>query len=166
MNIFVLDRDPVRCAEMHCDQHIVCMVKETAQILCTALSNRRGNDMEFPYRPTHRNHPCVKWAEDIRHWLWLRNLGFALAAEYTHRYGKVHKSLAVIESFTIPQMTLHMPTEWALCMPEQYKTDDVVDSYRSFYRHKPFRMTWRNRDVPEWFPFPHNQSLFEERQAA
>lgn len=35
MNIFVLDLDPVKCAEYHCDKHVIKMTLETAQILCT-----------------------------------------------------------------------------------------------------------------------------------
>jgi len=155
MNIFVLHRDPVICAQYHCDKHIVKMVLETAQILCTALSNVSGDDIITAYRPTHRTHPCVKWAEDIRNWVWLRNLGFALAAEYTHRYGKVHKCLDVLESFTIPlQIKLHAPEYFVQCMPDEHKQDDPVLAYRSYYETKQdkFIMKWTNRPIPEWFP--------------
>ena len=36
MNIFMLDRDPRVAANMHCDKHVVKMILETAQLLCTA----------------------------------------------------------------------------------------------------------------------------------
>ena len=37
MNIFgYLDKDPKRCAEMHCDKHVVKMILEYAQLLSTA----------------------------------------------------------------------------------------------------------------------------------
>ena len=36
MNIFYLDNDPVKCAEMHCDKHIVKMIIEYAQLMSTA----------------------------------------------------------------------------------------------------------------------------------
>ena len=36
MNIFYLDKDPKRCAEMHCDKHVVKMSLEYAQLLSTA----------------------------------------------------------------------------------------------------------------------------------
>ena len=35
MNIFVIDHDPVKAAEMQCDKHVVKMIVESAQILCT-----------------------------------------------------------------------------------------------------------------------------------
>lgn len=155
MNIFILDTDPVICAQYHCDRHVVKMILETAQILCTALSNVTGDTVVSAYKPTHRRHPCTVWAEDIRNWVWLRNLGYALCAEYTHRYGKIHKSHAIIESFRLPPLSLHTPKNWALAMPDQYKQDDAVASYRSYYQYKQqqFKMTWRNRKVPEWFEY-------------
>ena len=36
MNIFYLDRNPKVAAEMHCDKHVVKMILESAQMLCTA----------------------------------------------------------------------------------------------------------------------------------
>ena len=36
MNIFYLDHDVQKCAEMHCDKHVVKMILEYAQLLCTA----------------------------------------------------------------------------------------------------------------------------------
>ena len=36
MNIFYLDEDPLVAARYHCDKHVVKMITETAQMLCTA----------------------------------------------------------------------------------------------------------------------------------
>ena len=36
MNIFYLDKDPVVAAQMSCDKHVVKMILESAQMLCTA----------------------------------------------------------------------------------------------------------------------------------
>ena len=33
MNIFFLDKDPVKAAQMQCDKHVVKMVLETAQMV-------------------------------------------------------------------------------------------------------------------------------------
>ena len=41
MNIFVLYTDSERCARYHCDQHVVKMILESVQLMCTAL-NRNG----------------------------------------------------------------------------------------------------------------------------
>ena len=36
MNIFVLHEDPITAAKHHCDKHVVKMILESAQLLCTA----------------------------------------------------------------------------------------------------------------------------------
>ena len=35
MNIFVLDEDPIKAAEYHCNKHVCKMILESAQMLCT-----------------------------------------------------------------------------------------------------------------------------------
>ena len=35
MNIFVLDEDPIKAAEYHCNKHVVKMILESAQMLST-----------------------------------------------------------------------------------------------------------------------------------
>ena len=36
MNIFYVDKDPKTAAKMMCDKHIIKMILESAQMLCTA----------------------------------------------------------------------------------------------------------------------------------
>lgn len=119
MNIFVLDESPILAARYHCNKHVVKMILESAQMLCTAhwlgwqrmlkvdtglkrdefMSRLRdGIDprLQPPWKMTHVSHPCTQWAQ--RAWgnyMWLSWHGLALCAEYERRYGKVHKSLEV-----------------------------------------------------------------------
>ncbi|WP_231579463.1 hypothetical protein [Photobacterium iliopiscarium] len=51
MNIFILDHDIEKCAQYHCDQHVVKMILESVQLLCTAL-NKKG--FTTPYKSTLR----------------------------------------------------------------------------------------------------------------
>lgn len=37
MNIFYLDQDPKLCAQYHADKHVIKMILESAQLLCTAI---------------------------------------------------------------------------------------------------------------------------------
>lgn len=160
MNIFILDYNVNECARYHCDKHVIKMILETAQILSSALHllgvNHNG------YACTHVHHPCTRWARDLRNWVYLRSLGRALGEEYTHRYGKTHKSIGIINGLPIPEMTVARPTTFALAMPveyHQYVFDDfdlVLDpvlSYRAYYKSKQdkFKMTWTKRKVPFWF---------------
>ena len=46
-----------------------------------------------PYRKTHVNHPISIWVRhNESHYNWTCNYGLALCAEYTRRYGKIHKT--------------------------------------------------------------------------
>ena len=58
MNIFVLHQNPQTAAEMMCDKHVVKMILETAQMMCTVVASY---DHDTPYRPTHSKHPCTIW---------------------------------------------------------------------------------------------------------
>ena len=83
MNIFVLDRHPVTAAQLQCDRHVVKMVLESAQMLCTSINMLGG---QAQYKTAHVNHPCSVWArETLGNFLWLYDHGMALAKEYTHR---------------------------------------------------------------------------------
>lgn len=153
MNIFVLDSDPIQAARMLCDKHIPKMVLETAQLLCTVYSHY---DHPTPYKPTHRNHPCAVWTRTSRSnytWVWLH--GCALGDEYTHRYGKVHKSSAIIESLRTPPIELieHDMTPFAQCMPDEYRGPNAVEAYRRYYMGDKSRFAkWeRNCAAPYWW---------------
>ena len=70
------------------------MCLETAQMLCTAINELGGTT---PYKSTHVNHPCNVWIRKRQaNWEWLFKHGLALCAEYTKRYGKVHKCEQII----------------------------------------------------------------------
>ena len=111
----MLDKDPRRAAEYHCDKHVVKMILESAQMLCTAhwigwarmlnapplkprqlqqwLYDNVPKDMQPPWKMTHANHPCTQWTQQVwGNYFWHSRLGLALCDVYTERYGKVHKS--------------------------------------------------------------------------
>ena len=151
MNIFVLHRDPKIAAQMACDKHVVKMILETAQMLCTVASHQ-GH--KAPYRATHAKHPCTKWAAQSRaNWQWLIAHGLALCAEYTIRYDKRHKSQSVIEYCNKLKIDFinTQPTPFAQAMPPQYKNDCVVTAYRDYYRGEKARFaTWKTK-TPKWW---------------
>jgi hypothetical protein len=162
MNIFFLDFDTKKCAEYHCDKHVVKMVLETAQLLCGVhhtieqVPNKyRTSTEQVPYKLSHKNHPCAIWTrESLSNYLYLCDLGLELCKEYTYRYGKRHKSQDVIEWCLInkPQIKDIGFTTPPKAMPDEYKVIDVIESYRNYYvgAKKDFAK-WKNRDIPEWF---------------
>ena len=160
MNIFVLDPDPRVCVKHYCDKHVVKMLLETAQLLCSAhhavyntLENK-GYDVSgarnmVPYKATHVNHPCAQWARaTVGNYAWLLALGFALSIEYAERFGKHHKSTDVVEWVHKHRVRLPdgMLTPWPQVMPDEYKVKHLptlnnpygcaVKAYRRYYAAK------------------------------
>jgi hypothetical protein len=167
MNIFFLDWDTKKCAEYHCDKHVVKMILETAQLLCGAhhVSHQvptkypPSTDQvteQVPYKLSHKNHPCAIWTrESLSNYLYLCDLGLELCKEYTYRYGKRHKSQEVIEWCLQNRPNIHDVdfTNPPLAMGDEYKIgDDVIESYRNYYKgaKKDFAK-WKNRETPSWF---------------
>lgn len=154
MNIFVLDRDPQKCAMYHNDCHVNKMLVESVQILSTVAHR---HCLLAPYKPTHQNHPVVLWAGDsLANWLWLQNLAVYLYDEYMYRYGKTsHKSGLALEEFSVPPNSVFPETglqTFVQCMPEQYQDMDPVLAYRRYYWHEKQHLArWTKRGVPEWW---------------
>jgi len=155
MNIFLLDTDTKKCAQYHCDKHVVKMILETAQLLCGVHHMTDQVTDQVPYKLSHKNHPCAIWSrESLSNYLYLCDLGLELCKEYTYRYGKRHKSQDVIEWCVTnkPNICDKEFTEPARAMPNEYKVDSVVESYRNYYIGEKSKIAvWKNREIPEWF---------------
>lgn len=153
MNIFVLDENIEKCARYHADQHVIKMILESAQMLCTVVKKNGGT---APYKSTHRNHPCTLWAGDsLANWRWLHRLALALNREYQYRFKTTvdHKSALVIRSLKAPGIKNIGLTPFAQAMPEQYRVPgDPVKAYRQFYAGEKARFArWTRRKPPRWF---------------
>ncbi len=152
MNIFAVDTDPKIAAQQLCDKHVVKMILESAQMLCSVFPNG-----DAPYRRAFYNHPCTKWArESAENYEWLLDHAYAMCQEYTRRYGKVHKSLDAISWCGSNYHKLNIPrkglTKFAQAMPEQYKNSCGVTAYRSYYNgEKAYFAKWSKRETPSWF---------------
>ena len=145
MNIFILDEDPVDAAIYLCDKHIVKMALETAQILSTVNGG--------PYKVTHENHPCVKWAgECLDNYKWTVNHGKAICKEYGLRFFKTHKSEEIIYTLEKPLINIQEgSSKFVQCMPEQYKQEHAVYAYRNYYINEKLRIArWSVRPIPYW----------------
>tara|TARA_R110000824_G_scaffold2089_4_gene9975 strand:- start:576 stop:1043 length:468 start_codon:yes stop_codon:yes gene_type:complete len=152
MNIFVVDEDPVVAARQLCDKHVVKMILETAQMLCTVAHEHGFN---APYKKTHPKHPCTLWAgQSADNWSWLLQHGLAMCAEYTRRYGRVHKSEEIIMWCTrmpIQFCGAQGLTPFAQAMPEQYRNECAVTAYRAYYHgEKSGFATWKS-ETPQWW---------------
>jgi len=50
MNIFYLDSNPQKCAEYHCDKHVVKMILESAQLLSITLVSSDLNGLKNSFK--------------------------------------------------------------------------------------------------------------------
>lgn len=156
MNIFYLDSDPEIAASYLCDKHVVKMIVESAQMLCTAHRELDDADYDWLYKSTHKNHPSAKWVRDsIGHYRWLYNHFEAMVREYHARYNRKHKTFMDkdrgwrlrIAPKNISYEDFIPPP---LCMPEECKRDNTIKSYRIYYKTKTFA-EWRYTEKPNWY---------------
>ena len=154
MTIFFLDYCPKVAGRSLCDKHVVKMALETAQMRCTAVNEHGG---KATYKSASKNHPSTVWArKSNRTFGWLCQHGLAICAEYTKRYGKVHKCEAVIRDCykQIGLLPLGDGFPGPQCMPEQYLDDYLVTAYRNYYIGEKARFAkWdKGTDAPSWWP--------------
>ena len=178
MNIFYLHHDPVECAKLHNDKHVVKMILEYGQLMSTAhrvldgtpyygkTANNRNikrwllSDFREPilWKASHVNHPSGIWTRDNSdNYTWLYNLWHNLLDEYTYRYGKIHSADRMKTCFAmlpsnIPRVTkqFYEPTP---AMPDKYKVaNNSIESYKNYYLgDKQHLASWKKRDVPSWY---------------
>lgn len=180
MNIFILDKNPIKAAQLLCDKHASKMIVESGQMLSTThrmldgnLEKRRsksGKRMvnyythpkheQLLYKAVHHNHPCTVWSRaSMQNYIWHYDHFTAMGTEFEYRYGKKHKTIELLEEVlsipprNIPNIGL---TPFALAMqnePQCIVEDDAVQSYRNYYQTKQarFKMAWTKREIPTWF---------------
>lgn len=181
MNIFYLSSNPKQAAQYHLDKHVVKMIIESAQLLCTAHrlldgklvvcreTSKTGKTRNVKryviddqaknsllYKASHIHHPCAVWARaNINNYMWLYELFVALCDEYTFRYGKIHKSYTLLRDvLSSPPSNISSDpfTQPAQAMPAEYKHEDPVQAYRRYYMGAKARFArWTRQQVPEWF---------------
>ena len=136
MNIFYLHEDPHKAAEYQYNKHVVKMLLESAQMLCTAHHHFDNGD-NVPYKKAHYNHPSTIWVrERTGNYYWLYNHMIALGDEYTRRYGKTHLSITKCKEVLSSHpkgMREHWHVQPPQCMPDKYKDDCSVRAYWNYY---------------------------------
>ena len=173
MNLFLLSWNVNKCAEYHCDKHVVKMVLELTQMLYTSwYMNSGGGGGHVPksapvckstgeagYRKlSNPNHPMAKWVRASRwNYVFTVRLACALCLEYAHRYENRTHGCAVhvvwLAENIPPEFGSLKKTVFPTCMPDEYKrSSSPVLSYRTYYVEDKKRFAvWTNRPVPGWF---------------
>jgi len=145
MNIFYLDKCPDKAARLQYNKHVVKMILESAQMLCTAHHCYGDKDQveNVPYKQAHLNHPSTVWTRRSKStYMWLYNHMMALGNEYTKRYGKTHLSITKCKDFlAIPPRHIQ-GDDWCQppqAMPDEYKDECSIQAYWNYYigeKHK------------------------------
>jgi len=177
MNIFYLDKDPVKAAEMSCDKHVIKMILESAQMLCSAKRRLDGieyyaktkngrkikryrlenpNEEAIIYKAGWLNHPSTQWVmKSAYNYRWLYNHMMALNEEYKKRYNKNvdHVSIQKLKDLLKePPKNANLNaigTDATPAMPDEcIVPGDSVASYRKYYIMKKNRFaTWKQPAV-------------------
>jgi hypothetical protein len=179
VNIFYLDNDPVKCAQMHVDKHVCKMVIEYAQLLSTthrvldgeeyrrlSANNRSIKAWRLPdgreerlMKPTMMNHPSAIWLrQSDKNYLWLYNMWCELLKEFTYRYGKTHACARLIPDLAVlPTNIPDKPFTGPIpAMPDECKVPgNSLQSYHNYYNmNKQHLWSWKgkinSRPVPKW----------------
>ena len=162
MNLFILSLLQWEIAQSMIDKHVSKILLEAVQMLCTAKRVIDPEDVDCLYKMAHKNHPVTVWCRKSRaNFIWTLDLVDELHKEWRFRYGhpetKFHKSylVAMILRENMPsRFEEEELTPFALAMPEEYKTDDPVESYRNYYMSEEKRKiaTWnKRREKPDWY---------------
>jgi len=155
LNIFYLHEDPRKAAEYQYNKHVVKMILESAQMLCTA-HHHYGNGDNVPYKKAHYNHPSTIWVrENSLHYDWLYEHMMALGSEYKRRYGRTHMSIDKCGHLheapaDIPHEPFEQPPQ---AMPDEYKDDCSLQAYWNYYiGAKRIIANWKKEDIYEERP--------------
>ena len=150
MNIFYLHRDPKKAARYQYNKHVVKMILESAQMLCTA-HHHYDEDTDVPYKKAHYNHPSTKWVrQSDEHYDWLYNHMLELGNEYTKRYGKEHLSITKCKwilwerPYGIPSIGFTQPPQ---AMPDEYKDPCSVQAYWNYYIGDKFNIAHKDETI-------------------
>lgn len=167
MNLFILSRNIQECAALMFDKHLVKIILEAVQMLCTAIHildlNSELHTKVKLYKMAHKNHPVTVWIRtSLENYLWTLDLVDAMHEEWKYRYNhpkeKMHASYLIslqLREFApsadkFPVVGL---TPFAMAMPDEYKRVDPIEAYRDYYQSPEKRRlaSWKKRDKPEWF---------------
>jgi len=162
MNVFILDKDPIKAADMLCDKHVVKMCTESAQILSSA-QRILGNTSEFLYKIYRGNPYPLKWVLlSSENYKWVLENYKEILKEYTRRYGKEHgagnknRVCELSKIPNLPSLGLTLPpcgTKGIYKIPNPSSWEDIIINYKYFYYvdKKKFAKWAHNTSIPSWY---------------
>ena len=154
MNIFYLHKDPREAAKLQYNKHVVKMILESAQMLCTAhhCYGDKWQKENVPYKQAHLNHPSTVWARRSKAtYMWLFKHMMGLGYEYWLRYGKQHLSISKCSMF-LSKPPVHIQGEEFIqppqAMPDEYKDPCSIQAYWNYYIGEKHVVVNLNKEKP------------------
>jgi hypothetical protein len=154
MNIFYLHKDPREAARLQYNKHVVKMILESAQMLCTAhhCYGDKWQKENVPYKQAHLNHPSTVWARRSKAtYMWLFKHMMGLGYEYWLRYGKQHLSISKCSMF-LSKPPVHIQGEEFVqppqAMPDEYKDPCSIQAYWNYYIGEKHVVVNLNKEKP------------------
>lgn len=167
MNIFFLDKCSQKSAQALHNIHLRKMIVETGQLLSSVHAVYPGQNppkVLYKISKSQANHPCAQWARaNYANYVDLLGYMHDLLVEYEYRFEKSHKSQLLWDSLKTgndPDLKkFKNVTQIPLCMPDKYKSNDPIQSYRDYYinekttdKNGKWMMYYTKREPPTWLP--------------
>ncbi len=184
MNIFILSHEHhpakhyLEQARYHCDKHVIKMILESSQMLCTTLvqapiigsricENLHSSAPCKPLAAGMSKHPCVEWTKkSVINFNYLARLAYALCNEHQYRYplSAEHEHMSwlkyLCEELDDLGYPVHnpLPEVFAVAVKDPVlrttsaKHYEAVEMYRNYYFQDKYAFaTWKGRKEPIWW---------------
>ena len=178
MQLFILSLNHKECAEFMIDKHVSKIIIEAVQMLSSAKRIIDPNDPNTSYdelyKITHVNHPVTIWIrQSLDNYQWTLDMIEAMHNEWKFRYDhpleKIHASYKIAQKLSLwrpraDQFPVVGLTPFAQAIPDIYKSDNPVNSYRKYYQseEKQKIATWKKRSKPKWYHFSHIPKIYTD----
>lgn len=166
MNLFVLNTDPVKAAQLQANKHVVKMPTETANMLLwphkligAPLPKAKSGEI---IRLSHENHPATKWIlRSSANYEWALTHLKGLCDEYKKRYKNTHYAENYLDYCEAKKAQLnfceHGLTPFARCFgsfAEVIKDERIEIAYQQFYIKDKYDFAkWPSIwDIPAFWP--------------
>lgn len=151
MNVFILDRNMEKSAQMLDDAHLRSQINEACQILMANYNHENYPDAKIG----HVNHPVTRYYsfywQEIELCSYLKKLLF----EYKTRFKKMHQDEFWFNGYMFSKvhyLSGIVDFSWSKTYVNGSMTDNI-EEIRHYIMTKPHSKpyTWTNREKPDWW---------------
>lgn len=149
MNVFILDKDMKRSAQMLDDAHLLAQINEGCQILMANYNHKNYPNAKIG----HLNHPVTKFYSVTKPEYELVSYLSNLFDEYLYRFKKEHQNYFWLLGFT-ENVFYNQEENFSSSMT--YIKDHFsgnIEEIRNYIMTKPHvrKLKWTNRTKPSWW---------------